>query len=103
MSAEDIPALARNWERICERYGTKPLRCAAPAELTIATPPEAWPERVPWTRVHDACDVQREDRPPARVRRICARCREEIAGRECLACRRARKAAHDAKRKGRLR
>lgn len=101
MSEADIPILRANWERLLARFGSLPCRRAAPAELTLATPAEAWPEDVKWQRVHDACVDQREDRPPARVRRICGKCREEIPGRECRPCRRARKAAHDAKRRKR--
>ena len=103
MSADDIPRLAANWERILARYGTRPLRFAAPASLTIDTPPEAWPEQVPWQRVHDACQLQREDRPKAKARRVCARCRNDLPsnGRECRPCGLARRARHVAKRKGR--
>lgn len=54
MSADDIPALARNWERLLARFGSLPCRRAAPAELTLATPADEWPAFVPWERVRDA-------------------------------------------------
>ena len=69
MSEADIPALRANWERLLARFGSLPCRRAAPAELTLATPAEAWPEDVPWQRVRDATvdySWKRKGRKPRR-------------------------------------
>ena len=69
MSDDQIPVLRANWERLLARFGSLPCRRAAPAELTLATPAEAWPEDVPWQRVHDACVDFARDRKGRKPRR----------------------------------
>lgn len=90
MSADDIPALRANWERLLARFGSLPCRRAAPAELTLATPAEAWPEDVPWQRVHDATDtpdiVERRDPCPKCRRNAFRQRRKDPRVFDCVHC-----------------